>query len=193
MPTGPWRTQPPLLDTSAEEAPEGCGLFSTNPPAGEPSTEHDRCEMDPPTRSSKAKQRLVFKRNSKLKKKNSQNYFFSPENLPESKIIIILSNFLRKQNIPLMEEACRLPTGSGGVGGQGEQRGQGSGFGVPARAGCAWSPVRGEGGGLQGCREHNMHSGRGQGAGGGGRGAGAGGGGQGGVCRSCDHMPSAEQ
>ena len=96
MPTGPRGTQPPFLDTSAEEAPEGCGLHSTNPPAGEPSTEHDRYKMDPPTRSSKAQQRLVFQRKSKLKKKNSQNYFFSPENLPESKIIIILSSLLRK-------------------------------------------------------------------------------------------------
>lgn len=72
MPTGPWGTQPPLLDASAEEALEGCRLFSTKPPAGEPSTEHDRCEMDPPTQSSKAEQRLVFKRNSKLRKKQKK-------------------------------------------------------------------------------------------------------------------------
>lgn len=68
MPTGPWGTQPPFLYTSAEQAPEGCRLLSTNPSAREPSTEYDRCEMDPPTRSSNARQRLVFQRNSKFKK-----------------------------------------------------------------------------------------------------------------------------
>ena len=46
----------------------------------------------------------------------------------------------------------------------GGAEGAGGGFGVPAQVGCAWSPVRGKGGGLQG---HNMHLGRGRGRGGG--------------------------
>lgn len=46
----------------------------------------------------------------------------------------------------------------------GGAEGAGGGFGVPAQVGCAWSPVRGKGGGLQG---HNMHLGRGRGWGGG--------------------------
>lgn len=145
------------LDTSAEQAPEGCRLLSTKPSAREPSTEYDRCEMDPPTRSSNARQRLVFQRNSKFK--NSQNYFFSPENLPESK-----DNYHPKQ----LPQKTEHPSDGGSVGcpqgeegsrvGRGSRRGRGWFWGCRLQVGCAWSPVRGKGGGLQG---HNMHLGRG--------------------------------
>ena len=57
----------------------------------------------------------------------------------------------------------------------GGAEGAGGGFGVSARVAFAWSPVREEGGGLQG---HSMPSGRWR---------------WGGVCRSHDHMPSPEQ
>lgn len=65
---GSMGTQPPFLGTSAEQAPEGCKTALYKPLGQRPSTEYDRCEMDPPTRSSNARQRLVFQRNSKFKK-----------------------------------------------------------------------------------------------------------------------------